>query len=153
MDKCPWDSNAVFIFFCHFWVSSWNSASLACEQALGFGKGWKKINLTLPSSPLDWRPIHRLCRRLCILFEIVLQFKHDCRMVCLVFQIPDYPTILISLGSSQFCLKIPNLDQYSIGTGKNLIVTSVVINKPEQLPQAVLNWNWFPENLDILPEV
>ena len=60
-------------------------------------------------------------------------------MVCLVFQIPDYPTILISLGSSQFCLKIPNLDQYSIGTGKNLILTSVVINKPEQLPQTVLN--------------
>ena len=71
MDKRPWDSNAVFIFFCHFWVSSWNSASLACEQALGFGKGWKKITFILPSSTLDRRPVHRLC----ILFEIVLQFS------------------------------------------------------------------------------
>ena len=22
MDKSPWDSNALFIFFCHFWVPS-----------------------------------------------------------------------------------------------------------------------------------
>ena len=71
MDKRPWDSNAVFIFFCHFWVSSWNSASLACEQALAFGKGWKKVAFTLPNSPLDRRPAHRLC----ILFEIFLQFS------------------------------------------------------------------------------
>ena len=70
MDKRHWDSNAVFIFFCHFWVSSWNSVPLACEQALGFGKGWK-ITFTLPSSTLDRRPVHRLC----ILFEIVLQFS------------------------------------------------------------------------------
>ena len=27
MDKSLLDSNAVFIFFCHFWVLSWNSAS------------------------------------------------------------------------------------------------------------------------------
>ena len=22
MDKSPWDSNAIFIFYCHFWVPS-----------------------------------------------------------------------------------------------------------------------------------
>ena len=70
-------------------------------------------------------------------------FSHDFRIVCLVFQIPDCPTILISLGSSRFCLKIPNPNQYSIGTGKILTVTSVVINTPEQLPQTVLNWSWY----------
>ena len=80
-------------------------------------------------------------------------FIHDFRIVCLVFQIPDCPTIPILLGSSQFCLKIPNPDQYSVGTGKILIVTSVVVNKPEQLPQTVLNWNWYPENLNIPPEI
>ena len=80
-------------------------------------------------------------------------FIHDFRIVCLVFQIPDCPTIPILLGSSQFCLKIRNRDQYFIGTGKILIVTSVVINKPEQLPQTVLNWNWYPENLNISPEI
>ena len=21
MDKSPWDTNAIFIFFCHFWVA------------------------------------------------------------------------------------------------------------------------------------
>ena len=49
--KSPWVSNAVFIFFCHFWVSSWNSLSLACEQALGFGKGWKKLLSLSPTPP------------------------------------------------------------------------------------------------------
>ena len=29
MDKSPWDSNAIFIFFCHFWVPSENSASFS----------------------------------------------------------------------------------------------------------------------------
>ena len=29
MDKSPWDSNAIFIFFCHFLVPSENSASFS----------------------------------------------------------------------------------------------------------------------------
>ena len=196
MDKSPWDSNAVFIFFCHFWVSSWNSVSLACEQALGFEKGWKNhfhspqfhprpkarsqamypfwncVAVLPPHLIQSWnlKKILDIRIQLCLWVEgrvwelcelentpemqkCPKAFIHDFRIVCLVFQIPDCPTIPILLGSSQFCLKIPNPDQYSIGTGKILIVTSVVINKPEQLPQTVLNWNWYPENLNILPEI
>ena len=39
---------------------------------------------------------------------------------------PDCPTIPISLGLPQFCLKILNPDQYAIRIGKMLIVTSVL---------------------------
>ena len=57
---------------------------------------------------------------------------------------PSFPNPRLSnhsdlVGILPILLEIPNPDQYSIGTGKILIVTSVVINKPEQLPQTVLN--------------
>ena len=39
----------------------------------------------------------------------------------------DCPTILILLGLSQFCLKIPNPNQYAIRIGKIPISTRVVI--------------------------
>ena len=42
-------------------------------------------------------------------------------------QLPDCPTIPISSGLSQFCLKISNSDQYAIGIGKIPISTHVVI--------------------------
>ena len=146
------------------------------------GKG-EKIAFTLPSSTLDGRPVHRLC----ILFEIVLQFSLPtlfkvetwkkfwiyvsnfvCGLrggfgSCVNWKTPQkcksvprlLSIILVSnprlsnhsdlVGILPILLEIPNPDQYSIGTGKILIVTSVVINKPEQLPQTVLNWNWYPE--------
>ena len=46
---------------------------------------------------------------------------------CLPQPNTDCPTIPISSGLSQFCLKILNHDQYAIGTGKIPISTRVVI--------------------------
>ena len=40
---------------------------------------------------------------------------------------PDSLTISISPGFSQFCLKIPNPNQYAIGIGEIVILTSVLI--------------------------
>ena len=42
-----------------------------------------------------------------------------------VLDTADCPTILISLGLSQFWLKILNANQYAIGKGKMLISTCV----------------------------
>ena len=142
----------------------------ACSQAMH--PFWNCLAVLPPHPIQSWnlKKILDICIQLCLWVEgRVLElcelentpemqkcpkaFIHDFRIVCLVFQIPDCPTIPILLGSSQFCLKIRNRDQYFIGTGKILIVTSVVINKPEQLPQTVLNWNWYPENLNIPPEI
>ena len=45
----------------------------------------------------------------------------------IVLTLSDCPSILISLGLSQFCLKIPNPYQYAIGIGKVPILTRAVI--------------------------
>ena len=53
----------------------------------------------------------------------------DCEFICKIQCInidTDCPTILISLGFSQFCLKILNPNQYKIGMGKIPILTSVL---------------------------
>ena len=53
----------------------------------------------------------------------------DCEFICKIQCITidtACPTILISLGFSQFCLKILNPNQYKIGMGKIPILTSVL---------------------------
>lgn len=62
--------------------------------------------------------------------------------VCINFLSADCPTIPISSGLPRFCLKISNLDQYMIRTGKISILTSL----PEHQILSVISWNCFSKN-------
>ena len=62
--------------------------------------------------------------------------------VCINYLSADCPTIPISSGLPRFCLKISNLDQYMIRTGKISILTSLT----EHQILSVINWNWYSKN-------
>ena len=45
MDKSPWESNAIFISFCHFWVPSQNGASFLKCSCSSSPLPYKKLKL------------------------------------------------------------------------------------------------------------